>query len=76
MDDRTIPEEEQSNDGGMQEFPPGMAPKMLNLVKTLNDLEKSLKSLTSQPYHEVLNKVRCSTNYILMFLLTTRSNCN
>lgn len=63
MDNETASEMEQSSDGGVQEFPPGMAPKMLNLVKTLNDLEKSLKSLTSQPYHEVLNKVRCSNKY-------------
>ncbi|XP_045601271.1 nuclear nucleic acid-binding protein C1D [Procambarus clarkii] len=39
------------------DFPPGMAPKMLNLLKIIDSLEKDLTPLISHPYHEVLNKL-------------------
>lgn len=34
-----------------------MAPKMLKLVKVLNDLESKMKPLISKPHHEVLRKL-------------------
>lgn len=39
------------------DFPPGMAPKMLNMLKELDSIEKELQPLISQPYHEVLRKL-------------------
>ncbi|XP_063590819.1 nuclear nucleic acid-binding protein C1D-like [Penaeus indicus] len=39
------------------DFPPGMAPKMLNMLKELDGIEKELQPLISQPYHEVLRKL-------------------
>jgi len=40
-----------------EEFPPGMAPKILNLMKNLKQLEENLKPLTAKPYHEILSKL-------------------
>ncbi|KAL7635458.1 UNVERIFIED_CONTAM: hypothetical protein RMT77_014527 [Armadillidium vulgare] len=38
-------------------FPPGMASKILNLVKVVDDLEKVLEPLISKQHHEVLSKL-------------------
>lgn len=40
-----------------QDFPQGMAPKMLNLLKVVDGLEKDLAPLISRPYHEVFSKL-------------------
>lgn len=45
------------------DFPPGMAPKMLNMLKELDSIEKELQPLISQPYHEVLRKVRARLGF-------------
>ncbi|XP_042883165.1 nuclear nucleic acid-binding protein C1D-like [Penaeus japonicus] len=39
------------------DFPPGMAPKMLNMLKEIESIETELQPLISQPYHEVLRKL-------------------
>ncbi|XP_071542208.1 nuclear nucleic acid-binding protein C1D-like [Panulirus ornatus] len=40
-----------------EDVPPGMAPKMLNLLKVVDKLERDLKPLISRQYYEVLNKL-------------------
>lgn len=47
-------EEEQKDE---EEFPPGMAPKMLSLLKSVTSLEKDLKPLLARPYHEAFSKL-------------------
>ena len=39
------------------EFPPGMAPKMLSLLKSVTTLQNDLKPLLARPYHEAFSKV-------------------
>ena len=39
------------------DFPPGMAPKILEIMQTVNDLETKLKPLLSHPYHEIKPQV-------------------
>ncbi|RXG74001.1 Nuclear nucleic acid-binding protein C1D, partial [Armadillidium vulgare] len=38
-------------------FPPGMASKILNLVKGVDELEKVLEPLITKPHHEVLSNM-------------------
>ncbi|CAL4059502.1 unnamed protein product [Meganyctiphanes norvegica] len=38
-----------------EDFPPGMAPKILSLLKNLKQLEDNLKPLTAKPYHDILS---------------------
>ncbi|MPC60284.1 hypothetical protein E2C01_054323 [Portunus trituberculatus] len=53
MDEDVGKEVQQKSD----EFPPGMAPKMLSLLKSVTTLEQDLKPLLAQPYHEAFSKV-------------------
>uniref|UniRef100_A0A0N7ZCP4 Nuclear nucleic acid-binding protein C1D n=1 Tax=Scylla olivacea TaxID=85551 RepID=A0A0N7ZCP4_SCYOL len=53
MDDDVGQQVQQKND----EFPPGMAPKMLSLLKSVTTLKQDLKSLLAQPYHEAFSKL-------------------
>ncbi|KAK7084049.1 hypothetical protein SK128_007586 [Halocaridina rubra] len=55
MEAATSPGENGTN--SQAEFPPGMAPKMLKIVKILSELENKLQPLISKPYHEVLTKM-------------------
>lgn len=41
------------------EFPPGLAPKMLEMKKALDKLQTSLNPLLQKPHHEILAKVSC-----------------
>lgn len=47
-----------------EEFPPGMAPKMLSLLKSVTTLEKDLMPLLARPYHEAFSKVM-----VMLFLV-------
>ncbi|XP_042215013.1 nuclear nucleic acid-binding protein C1D-like [Homarus americanus] len=40
-----------------EDFPYGMAPKMLNMLQVVDKIEKDLTPLISRPYYEVLNKL-------------------
>ncbi|XP_045112089.1 nuclear nucleic acid-binding protein C1D-like [Portunus trituberculatus] len=53
MDEDVGKEVQQKSD----EFPPGMAPKMLSLLKSVTTLEQDLKPLLAQPYHEAFSKL-------------------
>ncbi|KAG0719515.1 Nuclear nucleic acid-binding protein C1D [Chionoecetes opilio] len=52
MDDDVGREVQQKSD----EFPPGMAPKMLSLLKAVTTLEQDMKPLLAHPYHEAFSK--------------------
>ncbi|KAG7172606.1 putative nuclear nucleic acid-binding protein C1D-like [Homarus americanus] len=45
-----------------EDFPYGMAPKMLNMLQVVDKIEKDLTPLISRPYYEVLNKIKNSSN--------------
>ncbi|XP_076069509.1 nuclear nucleic acid-binding protein C1D-like [Oratosquilla oratoria] len=38
---------------GLEDFPPGMAPRILSMTKAVNQLEENLEQLVSLPSHEV-----------------------
>lgn len=50
-----------------EEFPPGMAPKMLSLLKAVTTLEKDLKPLLAHPYHVAFSKVSTQPNVCLYY---------
>lgn len=52
-----VEEMEEETEKKEEEFPPGMAPKMLSLLKAVTTLEKDLKPLLARPYHEAFSKV-------------------
>ncbi|XP_068225390.1 transcriptional regulator ATRX homolog [Palaemon carinicauda] len=62
MEDRkgsmvVLQESDEENAVSQPEFPKGMAPKMLRLVKVLNDLESKVEPLISKQHHDVLSKL-------------------
>lgn len=63
----------QNDNPSDKEFPPGMAPKLLKMLETIENLEETLDPLISKPHHKVLAKVRLkiygfdSINDILSF---------
>ena len=46
-----------TNEETQPDFPPGIAPKMLSLVNSVNNLEQYLSKLVEKPHHDVLAKV-------------------